>query len=151
MRTASQSLTSTAAAFPEHFSTGQNHFNSARESKITPIKYAHARLKCSDSRFAADPQYVFTQLHHVETDVIASTINFAQRKHFQSEITAGQLVNSDNVRKMISDDQIYASFKSVRGTPQYWNNMMLDVLAKIRHFGVATWFLTWSAAILNFS
>lgn len=35
-----------ALAFPEHFSTGQNHFNSPRESKITPIKYAHARLKC---------------------------------------------------------------------------------------------------------
>ena len=61
------------------------------------------------------------------------------------------MVNSNNVRKMISDDQIYASFKNVRGTPQYWNNMMLDVLAKIRNFGVATWFLTWSAAIFQWT
>ena len=43
-------------AFPEHFSTGENHYNSARELKISPIKYAHTRLKCSDSRFASDPQ-----------------------------------------------------------------------------------------------
>jgi len=42
-------------AFPEHFSTGENHYNSARELKISPIKYAHTRLKCSDSRFASDP------------------------------------------------------------------------------------------------
>ena len=84
-------------------------------------------------------------------NVIESTISFAQRKHYQSEITAGQLVNVNNVRRVITDDQIYASFKSVRGTPQYWNNMMLDVLAKIRHFGVATWFLTWSAAIFKWT
>lgn len=76
-----------------------------------------------------------------------NTINYAQRKHYQSDITAGQLINCNNVRKMISDDQIYGSFKSNRGTPQYWNNMMLDVLAKIGHFGVTTW----SAAIFKWT
>ena len=46
---------------------------------------------------------------------------------------------------MISDDQIYSSFKN-RGTPQYFDNMLLDVLAKIRQFGIYTFFLTCSAA-----
>ena len=36
-------------------------------------------------------------------------------KQFQSEVNAGQLVNQDNVRRMISDDQIFASFKNIRG------------------------------------
>ena len=47
---------------------------------------------------------------------------------------------------MISDDQIFSTFKNIRGTPQYFHNMLLDVLAKIRQFGVYTFFLTCSAA-----
>ena len=45
---------------------------------------------------------------------------------------------------MISDDQIFSSFKNIRGTPQYFHNMLLDVLATIRQFGVYTFFLTYS-------
>ena len=46
---------------------------------------------------------------------------------------------------MISDDQIFSSFKN-GGTPQYFHNMLLDVLAKIRQFGVYTFFFSCSAA-----
>ena len=55
-------------------------------------------------------------------------------------------MNKDTVKRMISDDQIFSSFKNIRGTPQYFHNMLLDVLAKIRQFGVYTFFLTCSAA-----
>ena len=47
---------------------------------------------------------------------------------------------------MLSHDQIFSSFKNIRGTPQYFHNMLLDVLAKISEFGVYTFFLTGSAA-----
>ena len=47
---------------------------------------------------------------------------------------------------MISDDQIFCSFKNIRGTPQYFPSMPLDVLVKIRKFGLYTFFLTCSAA-----
>ena len=46
---------------------------------------------------------------------------------------------------MISDDQILSSFKNIRGTPQYFHSMLLDVLAKTRQFGVYTFFLNCSA------
>ena len=74
------------------------------------------------------------------------SIHFAERKQFQSSISVGQLMNKDTVKRMISDDQIFSSFKNIRGTPQYFHNMFLDVLAKIRQFGVYTFFLTCSAA-----
>ena len=54
-------------------------------------------------------------------------------------------MNHGNVRRMISDDQIFFSFKSSMGTPQYFHNMLLDALAKTRQFGVYTIFLTCSA------
>ena len=47
----------------------------------------------------------------------------------------------------MSDDQIFSSFKNIRGTPQCFHNVVLDVFAKIKQFGVYTFFfLSWSAA-----
>ena len=134
-----------ALAFPKGYSTGRNHFNEEREIPITPSEYVHARLKCCDDRFASNPQYIFHALGWIERDAVASSVHFAERKQFQNEISVGQLVNHNHVRRMISDDQIFTSLKN-RGTPQYFHNMMLDVLAKIRQFGVYTFFVTCSAA-----
>ena len=106
-----------ALAFPKEYSIGKGHFNDYRNVAITPSKYVHARLKCSDDRFASNPQYIFHALDWIEKNAVASSIHFAERKHFQGDINAGQ-VTSNNVRHMISDDQIFASFKSIRGTPQ---------------------------------
>merc|ERR1711911_515939 len=52
---------------------------------------------------------------------------------------------------MISNDEIFAVLKNIRGTPQYWHNMQLDVFAKIRYFGVPTFFLTMSAAVFQWT
>ena len=64
------------------------------------------------------------------------------RKQFQSDINVGQALDSSFVQRMIGEDQIYASFKNIRGTPQYFHNMMLDILAKIRQFGPPAFFIT---------
>ncbi len=135
-----------ALAFVKNYSTGENHYNEERKIHITPSKYVHARLKCCDDRFASNPQYIFQSLEWIERNAVASTIHFTERKQFQTEVNVGQLVNPDHVRRMISEDQIFASFKTIRGTPQYFHNMLLDVLAKIRQFGPPTFFLTCSAA-----
>ncbi|XP_066926766.1 uncharacterized protein [Clytia hemisphaerica] len=141
-----------ALAFPAHYPDAKNYSNSPRDKNITPSKYIHARLKSSDDRFASDPQYIFSSLHWIESSNVASAISFSQQKHFQSDISAGRLMNPDNVRQMISDDQIFQnSFKSIRGTPQWCHNMMLDVLAKCRVFGPSTYFLTWTAALFKWT
>ena len=133
-----------ALAFPKDYSIGKNHFNEKREIAITPSRYVHARLKCCDDRFAANPQYIFHALDWIKRNAVASSVHFAEGKQFQSKISVCQLVNHNHIGR-ISDDQIFSSFKN-RGTPQYFCNMLLDVLAKIRRFGVYTFFLTCSAA-----
>ena len=135
-----------ALAFPREYSTGKNHYNEERKRYITPSKYIHARLKCSDDRFASNSQYIFHALDWIERNAVASSIHFTERKQFQSDINVGQLVNQHNITRLISDDQVFASFSKIRGTPQYFKNMLFDVLAKIRQFGVYTFFLTCSAA-----
>ena len=49
--------------FPKDYSTGRNHFNEDVEIPITPSKNVHARLKCYDDKFAANPQYIFNALY----------------------------------------------------------------------------------------
>ena len=103
-------------------------------------------MKCCDSRFASDPQYIFQCLNWIEREMIFNTINFAERKRRQQPLTAGDIQNNSFLQNMISDAELYASFKSIRGTPQYFQDMMLDVLAKVRKYGPPTFFLTFSAA-----
>ena len=55
-------------------------------------------------------------------------------------------MNHHNVRRMISNDQIFSSFKNIKGTSQYFHNMLLDTLAKTWQFEVYTFFLTCSVA-----
>ena len=127
-----------AIAFPKGYSTGRSHFNEEREIPITTkiTKYGHVRLKHCVDRFAANPRYIFHVLDWIERKAVASSVRFAERKQFQCKSNVGQLVNHDNVRKMISDDQIFYSLEKRRGTPQFIHNMLLDVLAKTRQFGV---------------
>ena len=138
-----------ALCFPKLYPTGTNHFNQEREVRITVSKYLHGRFKHCDDRFSSNPQYIFHAMDWMERAALASSIHFTQRKQFQSSINVGQLTNSMNVSRMISDDQIFASFKNIRGTPQYWEGLMFDVLAKVRQFGPPTFFLTFS--LLSFT
>lgn len=46
----------------------------------------------------------------------------------------------------LQGDEIFASFKRVRDTQQYWKQMQQDMLANIRHFGHYSFFFSRSAA-----
>ena len=95
-----------ALSFPKDYSIGKNHYNEERKFPVTPSKYIHARLKCCDDRFASNPQYIFQALDWIERNAVASSIHFTELKLFQSDIKVGELINKDNFRHMISDDQI---------------------------------------------
>ena len=59
-------------------------------------------------------QYIFHCLDWVEKEAVSSSINIAQRKHFQGDITAGQ-VNSGDVLRWMSDNKLFATFKNILG------------------------------------
>ena len=121
-----------ALAFPKEYSTRISHFNEDRDNPITPSKYVHTKLKCCHDRFTSNSQYIFHALDWIERNAVASSVHFAERKQFQNDISVGQLMNEDTVKRMISDDQIFSSFKIIGETLQYFHNMLLDVLAKIK-------------------
>jgi hypothetical protein len=138
-----------AMAFPKLFPTGENTYhtyNKNRPVKLTAKKYINARLKCHDDRFATSSEYIFQALHWTETLSIQSSIQMAQHKMHHADITAGHLKDPAYVRQLLGNDEMYATFKSIRGTPQYWHQMQLDMLAKLRQLGPYTFFITGSAA-----
>ena len=47
---------------------------------------------------------------------------------------------------MICDDNAFRYMKNIRGSPAYWHSVLNDLLAMVRQLGVPTWFLTLSAA-----
>lgn len=64
----------------------------------------------------------------------------------QSDLSVGALQNPDYLQRMFKEEEIFATFKRIRGTPQNWKDMQLDMIAKIRHFGPYTFFISGSAA-----
>ncbi|WAR15763.1 hypothetical protein MAR_005868 [Mya arenaria] len=62
----------------------------------------------------------------------------ASKQHF--------IDNQKNNTRRYKCRTVFRSIKSVRATPQYWQQMQLDMLAKLRQLGLYTFFLTGSAA-----
>ena len=68
------------------------------------------------------------------------------RQYCGQVLTAGHLKNSDIDQQMIRSDDAYKFLKNVRGSPAYFQRVMYEVLGMIRQLGLPTWFLTLSAA-----
>ena len=135
-----------ALAFPKLFPTGKFTFNYQREKSISKKKYFSARLLHKDGRFSETTEYIFHALDILERQTLTDTISITTRKSYFQDISAGQLKDPNKLLKLLSQDQVYASFKNIRGTPQYWQQMQFDMLAKLRQLGPYTFFLTGSAA-----
>ena len=60
-------------------------------------------------------------------------------------MSVAQLRNSNNVKKMISDNELFTTFKNIMGTPQYFQTMKLDMCAKVRQLDIYTFFVSMSA------
>ena len=63
--------------------------------------------------YSENPQYLFYCLDGLEEKVVNSTKQSIIYKYFQSDISVGQLTNRDNVRNIITDDQLPASSKKI--------------------------------------
>ena len=64
-------------------------------------------------------------------------------------MTAAVLRDHALLESMIRKDTAYKFLSKIRGTPSYWQWVFHDVLAMQRQIGIPTWFLTLSAADLQ--
>ena len=129
-----------AMAFPSLFPDGKGTFKDPRPVRLSARKYVNVRLMNKNSRFAESPTYIFQALHWLEQKSVCDTIQIAQRKMSQRSIAARDLKGKGNVKQFLNDDEMFATFKTIRGTPQYWKQMQLDMCAKLRQLGPYTFF-----------
>ncbi len=136
---------------PTKYPYGKGGMNLHRERNITIRKYFNQRLLHVDGRFAKDIEYLLAAQYAVEHKQVSDEISIAMRQtqgqqYRGQALTAGHLKNSDVVQQMIRSDDAYKFLKNVRGSPAYFQRVMYEVLAMIRQLGLPTWFLTLSAA-----
>jgi hypothetical protein len=135
-----------AKAFPTLFPNGKFTFNENRIKKITAKRYINSRLLSKDTRFAESTEYVFQCLHWSETIDIKNSVTMALKKSKKKDISLAQLQNPNQIASLLQNDQLFSTFKNVRGSPPYWKKMSKDMFAKIQQFGTYTFFLTGSIA-----
>ncbi|XP_066269843.1 uncharacterized protein [Branchiostoma lanceolatum] len=122
-----------------------------RQRKITAKRYFNQRILHMDGRFAKDIEYLLTAQYITEAKQVSDSIQINLRQTrgqtFQNKIVnAGLMKNTVNVQAMLRTDNAYKFMKNIRGSPAFWNSVLLDLLAMVRQLGIPTWFLTLSAA-----
>ena len=137
-------------ANPTKFPYGTGGLTAERQT-ITPRKYINQRLLHKDGRFAKDIDYLLAAQSAIEAKQIRGDISISLRQTrgqiFQNQrITAGLLKDKGKLQALIRNDMAVKFLKNVRGSPAYWNVVLLDLLAMVRQLGIPTWFLTLSAA-----
>ncbi|XP_078578075.1 uncharacterized protein LOC144862999 isoform X1 [Branchiostoma floridae x Branchiostoma japonicum] len=138
-------------ANPSKYPFGRGGLLQERSTNITPRKYFNQRLLHQDGRFARDIEYLLTAQYTVEAKQVRDSIQISMRQTrghtFRNKtINAGLMKNSDNVQAMLRTDMAFKFMRNIRGSPAYWNTVLLDLLAMVRQLGIPTWFLTLSAA-----
>ena len=139
-------------AFPWLFPYGVNGFTSQREKKITDLAYFQSRLMNYDTRFSADLPYLFFENSIYEARKLSSCISIALRMKTICSSDKQHKLQAKDLRGKINADIIedsYVFMRNIRGTPAYWRNELLNLLAGIATLGPPTWFVTLSAADLQ--
>ena len=139
---------------PEKYPTGKGGFSTKRSRKLTLRRYYQQRILGHDSRFAGDVEYLLSAQYIVESKQVRDDAQIAVRQT-RGQTLRGQTVNAgmvrcaDNLRSLIRTDVAFRFLKNVRGSPAYWHTVLHDVLAMVRQLGIPTFFLTLSAADLQ--
>ena len=109
-----------------------------REVPISEILYTKQRLHNKNTSFANNPSWIFAIQQFLERNAIERQIDVAFQK--------GKIETTGSSVKVLSDHDAYSFFKSIRGTPKYWQMRKNDLLAMIEQLGPFHCFLTLSAA-----
>jgi len=137
-------------AYPQKFPFGRGGFTDSRNIKITLKKYTNQRILNCDKRFCSDVNYLFYAQFITEQKQIRDNILIAIRK-LHGQVKAGDISSIEGMRQHIKQDQAYQFLKNVRGTPPYWQKTVKDLMAMVKQIGSPHFFLTLSAADMQWS
>ena len=136
--------------FQFYFQKGRFDYTAERVIKLSPIKYFNARLLHCSGRFASNAEYLFFARFIIKQKKISDSINIALKKVRGQALTASHLrSNVEHLQNLVYQEQAYLFFRSIQGTPPYWQKFKYEVLAMVKQLGIPTWFMTLSCADLR--
>ena len=100
-----------------------------------------------DRRFAMNIENIFFKLFKLRIDAVSRLAMFKLRtgKH-GSHLTREQALNRSFLEDITRKDAGFLDFKSIRGSPGYFQQVKKDAFAMLRQLGKPTWFFTLSCA-----
>ena len=123
----------------------------ANENRQVPVKYSDlckSELRRSDRRAAGHITNIFFKTRKLQLKQIQDKVWLSMRRNKTKgkTYTAKDVKDKQVVDNMVKLDEGYRIFRSLRGSPPYWESAKKDIFAMIRQLGLPTWFISLSAA-----
>ena len=140
-------------AFPTLFCGQKRVDNSERNVPVYYSDICKWELRCIDRRVALHIPNLFYKMKKLQIEQVSSKVHLAVRrcKTKGKSYTAGYILKDNMGESLVRLDEGYRIFKTIRNSPQYWENQKRDVFAMIRQLGIPTLFLSLSANDLHWA
>ena len=135
-------------AFPTIFCGQTRKSNDNRERPIHYSDICKAELRSVDRRCALSVPNMFFKLKKLQMKQISDRVNVSLKrcKLKDMTLTVNDVLNEENVKKLVRLDEGYRIFRTLRNSPPYLESRKKDLFAMIRQLGLPTWFISLSAA-----
>ena len=140
-------------AFPTIFCGEKRMENTERQVPVYYRDICKWELRSVDRRVALNVPNIFYKMKKLQTQQVCSKAHLAVRrcktkgKHY----SAGFILKDNMGESLVRLDEGYRIFRTIRNSPQYWENQKKEVFAMIRQLGIPTLFMSFSANDLNWS
>merc|ERR1712051_722901 len=123
-------------AFPKHYPSGKYGINYPRKYKLTNQMFFNQRLLNADERFSKDNLYVFMASTFIEQEQLEKQINISGMRGSSKPGADGETV--------VNLQDLFSVFKSIKGTPKYWQTAKYELIAKVKQLGPFHLYYTFS-------
>ena len=130
-------------AFPKHYPTGQYGINFPRKHKLTNQMFFNQRLLNEDERFSKDNFYLFMASTLIEQEQLEKQVNISGMR--------GSSVRNASGEAVIKLQDLYSVFKTLKGTPKYWQTAKYELMAKVKQLGPFHLFYTFSCGEMRWT
>ena len=90
-----------------------------------------------DSRCSTNIPLLLLKYKLVETASLNSAINICMRKTKSTDgqaITVSDVLNKENLERMVEDDEVFKFLKTVRSAPAFWQQKQRELMSVPRSF-----------------
>ncbi|XP_071855229.1 uncharacterized protein [Apostichopus japonicus] len=132
-------------AFPTLFGGQLRSDNKVKVHYSTICKW---ELRNKDRRFAKSVQNIFYKTKKLQINQIQQKVTLSMRKKKTQgkKLTAQHFKTNESIKQILTLDEGFRVFRTLRGSPPYWERSKKELFAMIRQLGIPTWFLSFSAA-----